>query len=69
MIFNSDDGKKVVVGAGLVFMYHKNLHFLIGVASVKDPDPADTITAFTNVKQHIPWIRSIYKIHTGKSII
>lgn len=69
MIWNSVDGRKVVVGAGLAFGNHNNLHFLTGVASIKDPDPEDEITAFTNVKQHIPWIRSIFKNHTGKTII
>lgn len=66
---NLDNDRNVVVGAGLAFENHNNLHFLIGVASVKDPDPTDTITAFTDVKQYIPWIHSIYKSHTGKNII
>lgn len=56
----------MVIGAGLAFKYENNLHFLTGVASVKNPDPEDTITAFTNIKQYIPWIQSIYKNHTGK---
>ncbi|XP_050434792.1 modular serine protease-like isoform X2 [Adelges cooleyi] len=54
-------------GAGLTFV-HSNLYYLAGVVSVKDPNTNDSIAVFTDVGQHVSWLRNIYLNYSNDNI-
>lgn len=48
-------------------MYYGTSYFLTGVLSIKDPNSNSSIAAFTDVRTHIKWIRSLYDKHVETS--
>jgi len=46
-------------GAGLCF-FHSDSYYLTGIVSIKDPSKNNSIAVFTEVKNHIRWIRELF---------
>ncbi|KAE9530732.1 hypothetical protein AGLY_011194 [Aphis glycines] len=51
-------------GAGLTFL-HSDSYYFTGIVSVKDPNITNPIAVFTDLKQHIEWIREFYNKYTS----
>jgi hypothetical protein len=46
-------------GAGLTFL-HFDFYYLTGLVSLRDPSTKNSIAVFTNVVNHIKWLRELY---------
>ncbi|XP_026810548.1 uncharacterized protein LOC113552077 isoform X1 [Rhopalosiphum maidis] len=51
-------------GAGLTFL-QSSYHYLTGIASLRNPESNNSVSAFTDLKPHIQWIRKLYDTYSS----